>query len=139
MSPKDMDMDVSPQFTLTIHFSSPMHHTSGHVSLQSQSNTQINELAMETTCLNEKCTVSMVSALEPNTFYEIEFSSDYFVNQYNIPLQNPIRMLFRTSQYTCNTHSIQEGLGSSHLCSCFSNNDSCTCSCGDVQINRGLV
>lgn len=133
-----MDMNVSPALSVTIQFSMDVFHRMGRAFIQSQDSVQIDDSLMKTVCNYNICTISLLSALEPDSFYEMEFSSDFFVNEYNMPLQHPIHMLFRTSHTICNTHSIQEGFGTSQTCSCFSNDDSCICSCGDVQVKRGF-
>lgn len=135
-SPKDMDPSVPIESSITILFSTTMHRGPGSVLMQSQDSTIVDNTLMKTSCLNHECSISFISALQPSTYYDVEFSRDFFVNEYNIPLQHPLHLLFKTSTHDCGVQSIQEGLGDSHLCSCFSDHDACICNCGDVQMNR---
>ena len=137
-TPKDMDSNVSVLSSIVIHVSSSMHRGNGNGSLQSQDGMIINELFMKTNCIGAMCTISFNNPLQSNSFYQLELDADFFINEYNLPVQDSFRLLFKTNSQSCGVQSIQDGFDNSHLCSCFSDHNACLCDCGAVQINRGF-
>ena len=136
--PVDMDMNTPPTSSITIHFSTSMHRGLGEGSLRSDDNSVLFDSSMITQCFENTCIIQLSSALRPNTFYSLELSPSFFVNEYNLPLDRSIHIVFKTGSRSCGVKMIQDGLGSSHMCSCFSEHDGCSCECGDVQVNRGF-
>lgn len=137
-TPNDMDMSVSVYLSIKIHFSSSMHRGNSNGFLQSQDGMVISDLFMKTNCIGAVCAISFSKPLQSNTFYQLEFDAGFFVNEYNLPLQDSFRLLMKTNSQSCGVRSIQDGFDNSHLCSCFSDHNACFCECGAVQINRGF-
>ena len=87
-------------------------------------------------CALSTCTITLDNTLPTNQLALVRLDLDFVVSSYHLSLDHPVTILFKTIPIGCDTHMISEGFGNSEICSCSSDNNSCTCNCGDTSINR---
>ena len=135
-SPQDMDMTVPTLSTISLTFSQPGMQWGGGKGYVETDLMRIDLSESNVSCSASTCTITLDNTLPTNQLAFVRLDPDFVVNSYHLSLDNPVTILFKTVPSGCDIHMISEGFGNSEICSCSSDNNSCTCSCGDTSINR---